>query len=505
MMHKALAKDEPAKGKARATWGAVLAGLLVVSTLAFSVPTAFAEPQDAKSAEMLRYFQEFESVYQFILQNYVDEVEPKKLYEGAMKGMLDSLGDPYSVYLDEAMLSDMTDTTEGVFGGIGLYIGKQAPNPRSPDAPRYIEIISPIEDTPGWRAGFMPGDLIVAINGEDSSPLMTDEAQARLRGTPGTEVKVRVRRGSAEFDITVTRAVIEVPTLKSALIPHKGGNVAYLRIIEFTPKTLPRIQDALRGFDKTGYSSMIVDVRSNPGGLLDSVVKIADLFLSSGVIVSTKGRNPYENSVRSAKPDLAVPADKPVIVLINRGSASASEILAGALKDRKRALIVGENSYGKGSVQQVFPLGNRGIKLTMARYYAPSDENIDKTGIPPDIPAKEAELSEAESAALVKLLESGAIADFAKAKPDATKAERDDFVRRLRAEGSILSERLLGRLLRDELQRTRVAPVYDLEYDAALTAALEVLTDGSYSRRLAEARTVKELVAEKKAAEAAKK
>ena len=159
----------------RFAWGAVAALLLLVSAIGFSAPAAFAEGSDAQAAEAQRYFQIFENVYQFILQNYVDEVEAKKLYEGAMKGMFESLGDPYSVFLDEAMMSDMNDTTEGKFGGIGLYISKQAVDPKAgEDAPRYIEIVSPIEDTPGWRAGFKPGDLIVKIEGESTAPLSTD-------------------------------------------------------------------------------------------------------------------------------------------------------------------------------------------------------------------------------------------------------------------------------------------------------------------------------------------
>lgn len=489
----------------RFAWGAVAALLLLVSAIGFSAPAAFAEGSDAQAAEAQRYFQIFENVYQFILQNYVDEVEAKKLYEGAMKGMFESLGDPYSVFLDEAMMSDMNDTTEGKFGGIGLYISKQAVDPKAgEDAPRYIEIVSPIEDTPGWRAGFKPGDLIVKIEGESTAPLSTDEAQGKLRGQAGKDITVTIRRGSAEFDITVTRAVIEIPTVKHALIPTKAGNAAYLRIIEFTPQTLPRVQEAIKSFDAAGYSSIIVDVRSNPGGLLDSVVRIADLFLDGGTIVSTKGRNPLENSVRRAKPDLAVPKDKPMVLLLNRGSASASEILAGALKDQKRAFLVGENSYGKGSVQVPYPIDGTGFKLTLARYYTPSDENIDKTGIPPDLVAVEPELSEAETDALVRLFESGEIAAFAKRTPQAGQAEREAFAKSLAAKGYALPERILRRLVRDEFQKTSLAPVYDLEYDTALQAALAALADPAFPKRLSEALSVKELVQAKKAEEAKK-
>jgi len=490
----------------RIAWGAVAAAMVFVSALSFAVPSAFAQTSEQKNSETKRYFQVFENVYQFILKNYVDEVEAKKLYEGAMKGMFEALGDPYSVFLDDAMMSDMTDVTEGKFGGIGLYISKQAPDPRlSDETPRYIEVVSPIEDTPGWRAGFKPGDLIIEINGEGTAPFSTDEAQSRLRGEPGKEVTVKIRRGAGlEFDITVTRAIIEIPTIKKALIPGKNGSTAYLRIVDFTPQTLPRVQDAMKDFDKEGYTSMIIDVRSNPGGLLQSVIQIADLFLSQGTIVSTKGRNPYENSVSRAKADLAVSADKPIILLINRGSASASEILAGALKDNKRAFLVGENSYGKGSVQQIFPVDGTGFKLTMARYYTPSDENIDKTGIPPDLESKDPALNPEEIAILEKLYKSGKIPEYAEKNPDADAVARNAFAAKLAEGGFALPENILRRLVRDELARTKVAQIYDLEFDIALVAALKTLERPDFASLVAETKTVKELVSAKRLAEAKK-
>lgn len=481
----------------RMTWGFVGAAMIFISAISLAVPTAAAQSTDQKSADTRQYFQVFENVYQFILKNYVDEVDAKELYQGAMKGMFEALGDPYSVFLDDAMMSDMTDVTEGVFGGIGLYISKQIPDPSLPeDVPRFIEVVSPIEDTPGWRAGFKPGDLIVEINGESTAPLSTDEAQAKIRGEAGSEVSFKIRRGEKlEFALTVKRAIIEIPTVRKALIPTGKGSVAYLRIIDFTPQTFPRVQEALKEFDDSGYRAMIVDVRSNPGGLLQSVIQIADLFLDRGVIVSTKGRSPFENSVNRAKPDLGVPADKPVIVLINRGSASASEILAGALKDNKRALLIGEKSYGKGSVQQVFPLDGNGFKLTMARYYTPSDWNIDKTGIMPDIEAKEPDISDAEAAEIERLFTSGRITAFVKEKPQATTAEREEFAQSLVAEGYGLPVRLLSRLVKDELSRTSIAPTYDLEFDVALVKALDTIDRPDYSSLLAEAKTIKELAA----------
>ena len=492
----------------RVAWVAVAAVMALLSISSIAAPQAFAEETDPESTEMLHYFQLMESTYQYILQNYVDKVEAKKLYEGAMKGMLDSLGDPYSAYLDSVEMNSWNNTLVGKFGGIGLSIAKQRlPAGSGADAPAFIEIFSVFEDTPGWRAGFKSGDLIVKIAGESTDALTTDQAQGKLRGEPGTKVVLTIRRGEgADFDVTVTRAIIEIPTVKSALIPTASGKVAYLRILEFSPQTLAGVKEALRSFDQAGYKSMVIDVRSNPGGLLQSVVQIADLFLDKGTIVSTKGRTPYENQVFSANASLAVPKDKPIVMLIDRGSASSSEILAGALKDNKRAYLIGENSYGKGLVQQVIPLEeNTSFKLTQARYYTPSDENIDKAGIPPDLVAKDEDLTDAQMTSLQKLIDSGEVEKFGNQRPEATVAEQDAFAKKLGDSGYALPESILRRLVRQEIASKGKAPVYDLEFDTTLNAALKTLADPDFAAKLAGAKTVKELVEAKKASEAATK
>jgi len=481
------------QGRERGIWGLVALAMFLFSAVSVAVPRAAAQAT-GEAVPDSHYFQVFENVYRFILKNYVDQVDPKKLYEGAMKGMFETLEDPYSVYLDEKAMSGMNDRTEGAFGGVGLYISKQAPDPRlPPDAPRYIEVVSPIEDTPGWRAGFKPGDLILSINGESSDTLSTDDAAAKIHGVPGTKVDFHIRRGkSLEFDLSVARAVIEIPTVRKALIPTPKGDIGYLRIIEFTPQTLPRVKEALAGFDKSGYRALVIDVRSNPGGLLQSVVEISDLFLSKGVIVSTKGRLAYENAVDSANPDLAVPADKPIVILIDRGSASASEILTGALKDNKRALVIGEKSYGKGVVQRVYPLDTTGFKLTVSRYYTPSGGSIDKTGISPDIEVKQPELSDAETAELEKLMATGQIASFAESNPDATAAEREAFAAKLVKGGVKLPQRVVSLFIRDELSRTSMAPPYDLEFDQTLAKAIETIDRPDFRELLANSQTVLE-------------
>ncbi|GHV84809.1 peptidase S41 [Spirochaetia bacterium] len=462
----------------------ILSGLVLVFVfVTASRASAQNNPQDRPYASIIQ------NVFDFIQRNYVDEVESQKLFEGAMKGMFDSLGDPHSAFLPERDYMDLNDTTSGHFGGVGLYISK--PLEAKPDGtPPFVEVSSPIEDTPGWRAGINPGDLIIEINGEPTDVLSMDTVLARLRGVPGTDVSLLIRRGAKlEFPVTLTRAVIEVPVIKYEMI----GDIGYIRIISFTPKTIVHTREALENFAQKKYKSLVVDLRNNPGGLLDSAVGICELFLDGGVVVSTKSRIPAENYVYHARRSPVVPKDMPLIVMINKGSASASEIVAGALKDRGRAYLVGEKSYGKGSVQKVYPVGaNTGFRITTARYYTPSDVNIDKIGIPPDREVLFPEFSAADVEKLNELLKSNAIAAFVADNPNATSAEIDAFAGELTA-AYHLDSTLLRRLIRNEQNRTVIAPVYDLEYDIQLQEAVKILRSGNYTQLMKTSKTLRDL------------
>lgn len=471
-------------------WSATAVVAVLCSALSVAAPSAYAQGAGGNQAELQRYFNLFQGAFNFILQNYVDEVDPKTLYEGAMQGLFESLGDPASSFLTESMVSDLNDTTTGQFGGIGLYINKPA---AVPGKPSYVEIVSPIEDTPGWRAGIQPGDQITHINGEPTEPLDMNEVLRRLRGAPGTTVTITILRGtSVVFDETITRAMIEVPSVKKAMLPDGAG---YLRIIEFTPQTAGRVREAIDFFKARNYNGLVIDLRNNPGGILQAAIQVADLFIAEGVIVSTKSRLRSENAVYRATKAVAVPAELPIVVLINKGSASASEILAGALKDNRRAYLVGETSYGKGSVQQVLSLGETGFRLTMSRYFTPSDANIDKVGVAPDLEVKEPELSAAEEASLNELMSRDVFAKFAGDNPNATPEQIALFVNGLRAAGSPLSERLLRRLVRNQLNRTRIAPEFDLDFDLQLKAALDVLAGGQFRSLMANSLSVLDLQA----------
>lgn len=466
---------------------AFVALALVLTFTLVAVPKATAQDQNVQE-----YLSLLQSVYLYVLQNYVDEVDPQVLYEGAMKGLFEALNDPYSVFLDEQMMNDLNDTTSGKFGGIGLYISKPLPANVPAGKKAWVEVVSPIEDTPGWKAGIRPGDYITHINDEPTEEMTMEQVLAKLRGEPNTQVTITIQRGAnIRFTETITRAIIEIPTIKKAMVDKSIG---YLRIIEFTPQTAQRVKESLDWLRQNGAQSLVIDLRNNPGGLLSSVVQVADMFIDSGVIVSTKSRNKYENNVYKAKSTIAISKDMPIVVLINKGSASAAEILAGALKDNKRAYLVGETSYGKGSVQQVIaPVGKTGFKLTMSRYYTPSDANIDKLGITPDLIVKEPELTEQEERALSTLIEQNAFGTFAEKHPNATDREITAFVQGLKSTGISISERILRKMVRNELERTKISPVFDLEYDIQLQEAIKVLASGQYSLLIGQALTVLEL------------
>jgi carboxyl-terminal processing protease len=430
-----------------------------------------------------------QNVFDFIQRHYVEEVDPQALYEGAMNGMFEVLGDPYSSFLGEDEMADLSENViQGTYGGVGLYISK--PERSSDGAPAYVEVASPIEDSPGWRAGLKPGDLIIEIEGEPTDALTMDDVLARLKGPPGVEVHLTIRRGELlEFPVSLTRAIIEVPTVKQAMI----DDIGYVRLISFSAMTAARTREALERFrEQGGYKGLVIDLRNNYGGLLQAAVGVSDLFLEGGLVVSVRSRIAPENAVFNAGRATLVPSDIPIVVLINRGSASASEILAGALKDRGRAYLVGEKSFGKGSVQQVYPLDTAGFKITTARYYTPSDVNIDKIGIPPDREVLFPEFTTADSEHLSRLIAAGRIPAFVAENPEAGRAEVERFAQELAAEYS-MDMVLLRRLIREEQNRTSIAPVYDLEYDVQLQEAVDILRGGTYGALMQTTKTLKVL------------
>lgn len=479
-----------------------LTSVIVVSTVLFTnvlffTPKVFAQSasDDSVSATLQarQYMELISSVFNFVQNNYVDEVDPSVLYQGALKGMMDSLNDPYTTYLDLAQMRSLNDTTVGNFGGVGLSITK--PVESTLENPAYVEVASPIEDGPGYKAGIQAGDFLIEIDGVSTPEITMEEVLSLLRGTIGESVEVVIKRGrNIQIPVTLVRDLIEIPTVKYSMIKQGSENIGYLRIIEFTPQTSDRVQEAVDLFKENNFTGMIIDLRNNPGGLITSVADVANKFIDSGVIVTTKSRLTSENVVFTAsKSKTMVPRGMPIVVLINKGSASASEILSGALKDDHLAYLVGERTYGKGSVQQVIPLyDSDGIKLTMARYYTPSDVNIDKIGIPPDLEVLFPELSDDEETAYVDLINSMAIEDYILEHQSMNETDIASYAKKLQGTYK-LSETLLRRLIRIEVQRTKGADLYDLDYDIQLNAALDILKQGNFVELLKNTKTLKEL------------
>jgi len=490
-------KNMPSRRKIPFSWIWFGATLLLCVVFAFaSVPSVLAQvreggTQSGQADSILknrRYMETIQQVFNFIQRHYVEEVDSKVIFEGAMTGIFNALGDPYSAFLPESEMKDLNDTTQGQFGGVGLYINKPV-GPKPDGKPPYVEVASPIEDTPGWRAGINPGDLIISINGDSTDKLTMDEVLGRLRGTPGVVVNLVIQRGDKlEFPVSLTRAVIEVPTAKYAMI----GDIGYLKLLTFTPMTVERAANAISEFKSKNFKGMILDLRNNYGGLLNSAIDVSSLFLEGGVVVSTKSRIETENHVFNTRRPVQVPSNIPVVVLINKGSASASEIVAGALKDRGRAFLVGEKSYGKGSVQQVYPLDTAGFKITTARYYTPSDVNIDKIGIPPDRLVKFPEFTDADAEKLNTLIKDNKIPAYVKDNPRASPAQIETFARTLEKDYK-LDFSLLKRLIRNEQNRTTIAPVYDLEYDVQLQEAVNILKSGEFRTLMQSTKTLRAL------------
>ena len=451
----------------RVVWTAVTAVLLAALAFFALSPRILAGTSDD---ETQAYLSTIGDTFRYIRDNYVDQEKalPKALYEGALKGMFESLGDPNSAYHTAKEWSRVTDTTTGSFGGVGLVI--------STEKGVGARVDSAIEGTPAYRAGLTAGDLILKIDGKPMADVELNDVVAQLRGAPQSTVTVTVRRGeAAQFDAVMTREVIEVPTVKYAMMP---GGIGYLRITQFTAQTAERTRAALRFFDDAGYSSLIVDLRQNPGGLLTAAVDVANLFIDQGLIVERKNNRVASENVRySARHNRQmVPPTIPIAVLVDGGSASASEILSGALRDYHRASLFGTRTYGKGSVQTVQALGDGGFRLTTSRYYTPSGICVDKVGLQPDIEVKEPDLNEAEQKTLGDLLNGNSLKDFVRANPQPTEAQVADFVSGLHANGVALSDRYLRRLVRNEVNRTNNnPPKYDLDFDIVLQAAVKAL------------------------------
>ena len=336
----------------------------------FSFEKSFSENND-----IYKKIDLFSEVLEKINKEYVDDVDQSKSMDSAINGLLQSL-DPYSAYMSPENFNSMQTETSGKFGGLGIEVGMES---------GVVKVISPIDNTPASKAGLKAGDYIVKVDGVQIQGKSLMEAVDLMRGLVGSSIEITVRRRNVKKALifNITREIIQVQSVKSELIDN---NIGYIRLTSFNENSSYQIKKKINLLNKNkDLKGYILDLRNNPGGLLSQAITISDFFLENGEIVSTKGRKNSENRKWFAKKG-DITNGKTLIVLINYGSASASEIVAGALKDHKRAIILGENSYGKGSVQSIIPLKNRGaIRLTIAKYYLPSGKSISEVGVTPDI------------------------------------------------------------------------------------------------------------------------
>jgi len=400
----------------------VLAAGIAIGTGITLTQGVLADKATSKTEALpFRDLQTFVEILNRVKSDYVEPVDDKTLLENAVRGMLAGL-DPHSAYLDEKEFKDINISTSGKFGGLGIEVQMQN---------GFVRVVSPIDDTPAAKAGIQPGDLIIKIDETSVKGLTLAEAVEKMRGEPGTKVQLTIAREGANAPVVVdlVRAEIKVASVKSKMLEPGMG---YLRISSFTTETgsaLEREMEKLKKDNGGDLKGLVLDLRNNPGGVLDAAVKVSDAFLESGSVVSIKGRE-----LASARDFTARPGDllkgAPIVVMINGGSASASEIVAGALQDQKRAVVVGSKSFGKGSVQTIMPLqSDAAIKLTTARYYTPNGRSIQGEGIEPDIAIRQLKVAKDEQQAAFEGIEEadlkGSLSNDKSKKKDKEEALKD--------------------------------------------------------------------------------
>jgi carboxyl-terminal processing protease len=450
------------KNRERIIWIVIICFLLVITTASGLNNWIFAGDSE-KTYGQLRIFNE---IFNLLRTEYYDEskVTPEKLIPGAIKGMIATLDDPHTSYMSKEVFNELQTDTKGEFGGLGIVIGVRD---------KWITVIAPIDDTPAARVGIKAGDKIIEIDGESTEGYTTMDAVKLLRGKVGTSVTITVKRHDEgePLHFTIVRGIIKLETVKSTTI---DGHIGYVRISQFSEPTGQALEQQLKDLLSKGIDSLIIDLRNNPGGLLPSVIKISDMFLSGGVIVSTRGRDKSQNQVFTAHSQTIVP-DIPLIVLVNGGSASASEIFSGAIKDNKRGILLGEKTFGKGSVQTVRELPDgSGVRITTALYYTPSGKSINNIGIEPDEVVEEIKPTKEEIKAIDKLNELGLVKKFVEQHKSYTDSDLDDFMKTLQKDDLTIRRIIVKRLIKNEQEKNMIPPLIDLDYDVQLKKAVQM-------------------------------
>ncbi|MCH3917665.1 MAG: S41 family peptidase [Spirochaetia bacterium] len=443
--------------------------------------STYSEEEKATSNVITNNFNNLEYLYRVLDQISLNPLDSKKAMDDMTKALVASIGDEYSFFVPEEDAEDYKENITGIYEGIGTYLIKYDPSmKKASDKETYmIKITSPFPGGPTERAGLRAGDLIGEIDGKPVDDLTANEASKQLRGKAGTKVELTIWRGEKSFKVTVTRAVVKTPTVEKAVI---HGHIGYLIINQFTSQTSQQATEALKDILEENIDALVIDLRNNGGGDVQSCKDIADLFLDHKLIMSERynGKVSKEPSEIYSGKGVTVPRDLPVVILVNGGTASASEILTGALRDNGRATVIGSKTFGKGIEQQVLPFNGGYLQVTIAHYYTPSGKDIHKKGIQPDIEVPEKDYDEKQLQAMMDLRNDNVLSDFIKENSDYTKENIEKFAK-LHAD-SVLDHDTLCLLIRNEYlyeMDYSDRPVYDLDYDPVLIKAVDFLEKGT--------------------------
>jgi len=430
---------------------------------------AYAKKRDLEDSNLTAYLQLFNQVLEKIQSSYYDteKIKPGPLIRAAIDGMLDSLDDQYTRLMVPQDYEDMQIKTQGKFGGVGMVIEKED---------TAIRVVYPIAGTPAFNSGLQPGDLIVTIEGEPTDTLDVSGAADRLRGQPGTDVTISVVHGKKKFDLTLKRATIPIESVTHDAI-DTGQGLYYLRIKDFTEHSARDVSDALKDLASRGMTALVLDLRNNPGGLLDSASEISDLFVDTGLLVYTRGRLPSQNRTFPSSRRTTY-TGFPVVVLTNDHTASGAEIVAGAIRDSGRGVLVGKRTFGKGVVQSVYDHLSLeyAVTVTTATYYTPSGISIHKKGIPPDIEVEQPPIGKEIQEALYKIRGEDIVLEFTRNREKYDAADVAELVKILEQKKIVVPEPYVRYLLREQFMRKKGKNlVFDLDTDQQLQRAVEIV------------------------------
>ncbi|MHC1691651.1 MAG: S41 family peptidase [Sphaerochaetaceae bacterium] len=448
------------------------------------LPTLYNQnPSKTKTAsdEISVNMQKLELLYRLVDRDFLFEIDDNAVYESMAKGLFAALGDEYSTFVIATEAADFSTDTTGNYGGIGAYISKPYLEYQDATKPEtyMVSITSVFPGSPAQQAGLRSGDLLSHIDGISVQDYEADDASKALKGAPDTPVVLTVLRGTTTFEVTVIRKIVSIPTVSETILEDTIG---YLRITQFTNSTGTQVLEVMEKFAEMPISALIIDLRDNPGGIVDSALAVADMLLSDQTIVHINSKDPAKEFAYVASSETQIPASTPVVVLTNKGSASSSEILSGALKDNQRATLIGSTTYGKGLIQLVSPFGDGYYTLTNSQYRTPNGNDIHKIGIVPDIEVEELTIADEDMDAYVEFVNSGVLTDFVDNHPGYSEENLALFLTETAQNAPKLDPQIYRLLLRREYLYAMPyddRPIADPQFDLALERAIEFIKTGT--------------------------